>query len=190
MKKTDHLALAAKLINALGCTSRRNGLAFMLGSVEPDINVFSYLRGWRCGRRMHGHDAGNCAKHLSTLILRLQQRRIDSFWSWFLLGTLMHYLADSFTAVHNSFMAVPVAEHLEYENRLHTALMAQLEKDLPLTPLPYSPICLMKRCHDEYSRMEHCTEVDARTIVSICSTVFLALTADEEALGRALFVAV
>ena len=72
------------------------------GCIEPDLNVFTYLRGSRKEKKFHGHNAGNCRAHLEKLLRKIEERGLTSGYDCFLLGVAVHYIADSFTAVHNT----------------------------------------------------------------------------------------
>lgn len=176
MKKIDHLALSRFLIEV--CDNRelrKHRLAFLLGSVEPDINWFTYLRGLRKGKKFHGHNAENSAGHLTRVMFRLLRVDLESSWTYFRLGSILHYIADSFTAVHNSILDVSVDEHLRYENRLHVKLEEEMRRGVRLEDiiLPYSTMCYLKETHKAYSEMQPSEENDSRFIVSTCLTVLL-----------------
>lgn len=66
MKTIDHLRLEQYLIAHCGTPRLRcHCLAFLLGCVEPDYNMFSYLRGMRSFERFRGHNAENSFAFLS-----------------------------------------------------------------------------------------------------------------------------
>ena len=48
--------------------------AFILGSIEPDINPFTYLHGLTCGVRFHGHNYENVLSAMKKLFeLRIRK---------------------------------------------------------------------------------------------------------------------
>ena len=149
-------------------------MAFIFGSIEPDINLLSYLRREEGCRMFSGHNAENSHSHIIRLLCRLRSSRMDSLWSFFLLGTLMHYVADSFTAVHNSFLKTSLAEHLEYENSLHECLESHLKTTDEVT-VPYSPLCMLEETHRDYCSTEPGIDTDARHIVSVCLSLFVSV---------------
>ncbi len=130
MKKKDHLMLASFILDlASSSVLSLHRTAFTTGCIEPDLNVFSYLRGSRKEKKFHGHNAGNCRAHLEKLLEKIERRGLTSGYDCFLLGVTVHYIADSFTAVHNTeILDVDVKTHLEYENRLHEELTEALRK--------------------------------------------------------------
>ena len=130
MKKKDHLMLASFILTLAGSSVLAlHSAAFTAGCIEPDLNVFTYLRGSRKEKKFHGHNAGNCRAHLEKLLKKIEERGLTSGYDCFLLGVAVHYIADSFTAVHNTdILDVDVKTHLEYENRLHEELTRALSK--------------------------------------------------------------
>ena len=174
MKKKDHLALARHLLamcDDRGLHAHRS--AFLLGSVEPDLNWFTYLRGLRSGKKLHGHNAENSAGHILRATCRLMNRGLESSWDYFTLGALLHYVADTFTSVHNSFNDMSVKDHLAYEMKLHDHLMERLASPQSVTSLtiPYSLICHLKEMHRDYSAHEPSVENDVEHIIRSCATI-------------------
>ena len=105
MKKKDHLMLASFILTlASSSVLALHSAAFTAGCIEPDLNVFTYLRGSRKEKKFHGHNAGNCRTHLEKLLGKIEERGLTSGYDCFLLGVAVHYIADSFTAVHNTDM--------------------------------------------------------------------------------------
>lgn len=171
MKKIDHLALSRHLIAT--ADSKELTLfssAFMIGSIEPDLNPFTYLRGIRSGRRFHGHNAENASKHIRKTVFNISQRGLFDAWDYFTLGTLLHYVADSFTAVHNSFMDVDIQAHLDYENELHAVLGGKLAAEDSGVGLvsAYSMNSYLAEAHEEYLASWNSIEDDATYIIRTC----------------------
>ena len=89
------------------------------------------------------------------------------------LGALLHYVADTFTSVHNSFNDMSVKDHLAYEMKLHDHLMERLSSPHSVTSLtiPYSLICHLKEMHRDYSAHEPSVENDVEHIIRSCATI-------------------
>ncbi len=92
---------------------------FLFGCVEPDNNPFTYVRGSTRHRFLQGHKTENARKHFQKVLKRLNRSGVHSLWQWVVLGTLIHYAADSFTFPHNSKFPGTLADHVAYEIQLH-----------------------------------------------------------------------
>ena len=78
MKKKDHLMLASFILSLAGSSVLSlHSAAFTAGCIEPDLNVFTYLRGSRKEKKFHGHNAGNCRTHLEKLLGKNRGKRTD-----------------------------------------------------------------------------------------------------------------
>ena len=177
MKKKDHLMLASFILDLFDSSVLRlHSAAFTAGCIEPDLNVFSYLRGSRKEKKFHGHNAGNCRTHLEKLLGKIEERGLTSGYDCFLLGVAVHYIADSFTAVHNTdILDVDVKKHLEYENRLHEELMRALSKPFIFEQdmLSTSLKDYVTDNHHSYSASARSTKNDCSYIVKTCCAVTL-----------------
>ena len=113
---------------------------FLMGCVEPDINLLTFIRGTNKKRFLRGHCAQSSEKHLKKLLNKFTDAGVSTPMQWFLLGTAMHYLADSFVYVHNDYVRVRHSEHRNYEIRLHETLRVCLAKWKPGTgkSLPFA----------------------------------------------------
>lgn len=129
MKSTDHLALGRYLLDRYGTAGlRRHRRAFLIGCVEPDINIFSFLRGIMTHEKFTGHNAANSSAFVRKHIGSLESSGVWSAWDAFRLGTVLHYAADAFTYPHNSFWTGSLRQHILYEEELHTAFTAALRR--------------------------------------------------------------
>ena len=195
MKKKDHLLLASFILDLFDSSVLTlHSAAFTAGCIEPDLNVFSYLRGSRKEKKFHGHNAGNCRTHLEKLLGKIEGRGLTSGYDCFLLGIAVHYIADSFTAVHNTdILDVDVKTHLEYENRLHEELMRALSKPFIFEQdmLNTSLKDYVTDNHHSYSASAPSTKNDCSYIVKTCCAVTLgALMLSQGALSPLRYVAV
>ena len=195
MKKKDHLMLASFILDLFDSSVLTlHSAAFTAGCIEPDLNVFSYLRGSRKEKKFHGHNAGNCRTHLEKLLGKIEGRGLTSGYDCFLLGVAVHYIADSFTAVHNTdILDVDVKTHLEYENRLHEELMRALSKPFIFeqNTMNTSLKDYVTDNHHSYSASAPSTKNDSSYIVKTCCAVTLgALMLSQGALSPLRYVAV
>lgn len=108
MRTIDHLLLGRYLLaRSASPALHRHCHAFLLGCVEPDYNVLSYLRGIRHGEKLRGHNAENSSAFLARCMADFEENGLSSTWDYFRLGTMLHYAADAFTAPHNRFYGEP-----------------------------------------------------------------------------------
>ena len=104
--------------------------AFLLGCVEPDINLLSHLDLNRQTKALHLH--GHNHPYLDRRIQRLSQKlaschSITPLYT-FRLGVLLHYLADAFTFAHNTNFRGNFAAHNAYENTFHRYFEKKIER--------------------------------------------------------------
>ena len=122
MNIRDHKNLALSLLRTesekrhISCLRKA---AFLLGNMEPDMNLISYFRGFFGHTRMRGHNYGNVCRCMRRLLHRLMDHPSDSLWHSFTCGVLLHYVADSFTWPHNDGFEGDLRDHVSYEGRLH-----------------------------------------------------------------------
>ena len=165
MKTADHLLLGQYLLERYGTPQlRRHSRAFLLGCVEPDYNVFSYLRGMRYYEKFHGHNAENSFEFLSHCCADFRKNGVYSQWDYFRLGTMIHYAADAFTAPHNSFWTGSLSEHCAYEAELHQKFGELLKNAHPdvISYREYVPL------HKAYCVDTPGMETDFRYILTAC----------------------
>lgn len=105
-------------------------LFFLFGCIEPDLNPLTYTRGSLRHKFLHGHHAENAKKHLSKIIKKMRNSGIHTRRQWFIFGTALHYLADSFTFAHNSDFSGGLREHRYYESLLHPVFLRFLRQSL------------------------------------------------------------
>lgn len=177
MKQADHQALARFLWNdpaaeSLRRTPLRRSL-FFAGSVEPDFNPFTYLRGVRQSRAMRGHHTVYSERHILSLAKRLCRDGVRTLSDVFALGTLMHYLADSFTYAHTDRFPGNTAAHREYEKALHRVFGSALRyASVPKEKLPTSPEEYLRAERNAYEAASPSLLTDCRWIVPVCASFF------------------
>ena len=137
MQKRSHTLLARTLIErTCGFENKRFALAFLFGSFQPDCNPLSYLKGWRHGTPLMGHNFSNSRRYIFRRIRRLQKKTRWGIWQYYTLGKLTHYLADAFTFPHNETYADSLSAHRCYEAQLRHQLAEHIGQ-IKATPLPH-----------------------------------------------------
>lgn len=165
MKTADHLLLGRYLLEQCGTTQlSRHRRAFLLGCVEPDYNVFSYLRGMRHCRKFRGHNAENSSAFLTHCFADFNGRALRSAWDYFRLGTMIHYAADAFTAPHNGSWNGSLIEHCAYEASLHR----KFGKMLAAANSERFPYWEYEALHKSYCSEKPSMETDFRCILTAC----------------------
>lgn len=181
MQTQDHLLLGKYLWRRFirnGVPARRT--AFLAGCTEPDRNPLTYLRGSMHHETFHGHHYGNACRHISRCLRGLQKKRHWTAWDYFVFGTVIHYVADAFTYPHNPFFPGNLTEHMNYERRLHRALLSAVASGFspafgPCAPhaVPFSAAQpYLNSTHENYSLQPAGMETDVRFIISTCSCLF------------------
>lgn len=183
MKQADHRALAHYLLKCAGesrfFSNGGNRHAFLLGCVSPDYLPLTYLRGFRRSHAMRGHDARYSALYIRRTIERLQAHGLHGIRDCYALGCLMHYLADSFTHVHNASFLGDMQAHRRYEAALHRHFAHHLQRAVrrprPEQQSDVAPHAHWYRIRCKYERETGGYERDCRAILEACRSVFLAL---------------
>lgn len=125
METKDHYYLSKHLADSMDL-GKLDKLLFILGSLIPDINPFSYITSIG-SNRFSGH---SFTYRKSFMQRGLERRHPDTLLKWYQTGVLTHYLADSFTRPHNEAFAYSLKDHVEYEHRLHQTLKNFLHKNV------------------------------------------------------------
>ena len=122
-KQKDHLLLAKTLAAALQLSYGRK-MAFILGSLIPDINPLSYLSP-SCEKKFDGHSYEYRRRFIEE---SLKVSSCNRCTDWYRAGVAVHYLADSFTRPHNESFAYRWKEHVAYEHSLHQKFQGQMKE--------------------------------------------------------------
>lgn len=151
---------------------------FLMGCVEPDINLLTFIRGTNKKRFLRGHCAQSSEKHLKKLLNKFTDAGVSTPMQWFLLGTAMHYLADSFVYVHNDYVRVRHSEHRNYEIRLHETLRVCLAKWKPGTgkSLPFAEG--LEAWHEKYRSEAPSIRIDCQYVIAAAVLVYTQLRKD------------
>lgn len=181
MKAYSHRALAGALLTAvLPQTTAAHAAAFLFGSVEPDLNCTTYLKGILHGSGVHGHNYEQVMPRIERLLHELGGKEEYRLLDWYRLGKLTHFIADAFTYPHNSCFPGDLRAHMRYESQLAVTLRWALCGNPPVdAPLPNGMPLLywLRQYHERYLQAPMGTENDTRCILTAVRTVTAALTA-------------
>lgn len=182
MKQKDHRALAYYLIDSVGDCREWQGRwhrrFFLWGCIFPDYIPFTYLRGFRQSRAMLGHNARYSFLHIQRSIQKLEMRGCLRQRDFYRLGTLMHYLADSFTYPHTDTFCGGLQEHRAYERELHEVFSGYLRRHRAVAEGSLSDGSLLAHLMNRRTAYESAAascEGDCKQILHNCTAVFLAL---------------
>lgn len=139
MQTKDHLALGRYLAHTFHIDNHADYAAFVLGNIMPDINKFSYIRGYfqllaasrRKKTRRHlsindhrrmligGHTAEGSRFFVNRIYRTLVKKEQLTIYDYYRIGKAMHYLADRFTFPHTMTYGDGFFSHVRYEKILH-----------------------------------------------------------------------
>jgi hypothetical protein len=190
MKFKDHKNISFYLVKSQERRIKaRNMWALVIGSVIPDITVYTYLRGSLSGKKLKGHNYENTSVVINDLIERISNSHKYGIWRYFELGKLLHYSADSFTYAHNSRFTGSLAEHRAYEMELHERLeeaMVRESDDISkIGNEQSSDMCeRIRELHEAYSRKTPDSRNDCRYIMYVMDYLYKTLGAEGAAAKR------
>lgn len=150
MRKKSHWRLADYLIR----DNERPAIEFMfkVGSVAPDFMIRSMIQ---------GHSYETTAQRVERRIIKLEESGRWNLVSAYRLGYVTHYLADYFTAPHNTHGSFGLREHCVFEKEQLRLLRCQLN-DQRTTLRHYDTqqdvMEYLRIRHEEY--LEHSPEVE------------------------------
>jgi hypothetical protein len=178
MEMKSHVLLAKYLLNQIpDSDSAIYRKVFVLGCIEPDFNMFSYLKGSLKCQKFRGHNYNSSSKYTVHVLEKLQGKSYWGLWEYYRLGKLMHYLSDAFTYPHNDHFTGTLGDHRVYEGRLHSCFAAYLKqcgkentKDYPEDVREY-----IGEFHWQYMRTSGDVNNDAKFITQATSRVVRAL---------------
>lgn len=185
MLTNDHKALGEYLIKIVDSDKlSAHRKMFLLGCVEPDYNLLTYIRGSIKGKIFFGHNAANSMRHIHKCIRKIEQKGLHSAFDYFTLGTLVHYLSDSFTYPHNEHYTGTLAGHVEYEKKLHLYFTRMLA--CAAVPPAYDMTCsvgeYILQQHQNYENTPPACMSDCTHILRVCRVVLQQLTSEEAVL--------
>ncbi len=119
MDKKSHIKIASVTFSSLfpfyGTLKR---YAYIYGSVEPDLNVFTYLR---------GHGEKRVRAYILEELNRLSRKQYWSILDFYKAGRISHYIVDSFTLPHTRMFKGNIKEHIAWEKTLARKVMGENE---------------------------------------------------------------
>lgn len=127
MRTQDHLLLGNTIADMHGTLSASHRKALVIGCVEPDYNILTYMRGSIKFKNFYGHNTENLKAHITACMSKLKKFETMSLYECFRLGTLLHYVSDSFTYPHTPQFSGSMSEHIAYENIFHDFFVQKLE---------------------------------------------------------------
>ena len=172
MQIKTHLALGHRLLDwAPDAGLHRYSELFLLGCMEPDYNLATYLRGLKGHGVFHGHNADNSFAYVSGCLRSFEKNGLGSGWDYFRLGALLHYVADPFTGPHNSFWTGGLISHAVYELRLHEVITREPEPEYAAGCAAAAPMEYFSAEHRSYCAAEPGLHTDSRCITRVCRTL-------------------
>lgn len=142
--------------------------AFILGNIEPDKNLFTYLHGLVKGVKFHGHNYENILPVMEKLFGSLHGKRHWGVREYYHFGKLLHYVADAFIFPHNRIFKGNLREHCRYEKELHKGFLYMLQepqKQLIQKRGRGNGLDCIKKLHEEYLQQAGKCENDCRYIL-------------------------
>ena len=106
MDKIGHLVVTKSLTGNMHKTHKA---ALLLGSILPDLFVYTYLEG-------HTWEAtfDKIINHMEVL----EEKGRGGCFSYLKLGWVLHYVEDYFTYPHNTIFEGTIPEHYAYEKKM------------------------------------------------------------------------
>ena len=176
MRTADHMNLSRYIMDHMDAgASKLQKAAFIFGSIEPDINMLTYFRGSIHGEeKLRGHNYENVMKYMEKLIKKLEKGRMGTVRQSFILGKLVHYVADSFTYPHNSIFPGTLREHCQYETELHdyvNKMISSVGVNMDSIDDELDIVEYLREMHDRYASAVPGCENDYRYITNAISVV-------------------
>ncbi len=173
MQTKDHLELGRHLSLKLGLQGSYK-TAFILGNIAPDINLFSYLSGFK-SLVPAGHHCKFALEKSKKLIQRIENIRNE--WLYFYeLGVIMHYLADSFTYSHSENYPCKYSPHTAYERELHKKFKEYADKCSKFSiEIISNSQEFIDNMQNGYAIEHHNTETDCRYVLNVTKTVTVSM---------------
>lgn len=119
MDKKSHIKIAMNTFDTLfQFHGELERLAFIYGSVEPDLNVFTYIK---------GHGENRVRPYILSSLKELEALPFWGISDFYKAGRTAHYIVDSFTYPHTSGFDGNIKEHVAWEKRIARKLLNQDE---------------------------------------------------------------
>lgn len=175
MRTVDHKVLAEYILSKTDnelLLHYRN--AFIIGSLEPDYNLFSYLRGSIKNKNLYGHNISNSNDYINRTIENLMENGVASWYDAFQLGALIHYISDAFTHPHTTQFNESITQHVIYEEKLHRYLINSIKCDCDFTNSSAegnNASTIWTQSQEKYLSTKPSIKKDCVFIISICSKI-------------------
>lgn len=106
MNKKSHVLITKKVTENI---PERGRMWFLLGSILPDLLLHTYLK---------GHTWESAFEHISGKMYELERNGRNDWYSYLMLGYILHYIEDFYTFAHNQVFEGGLAKHIRYEKAL------------------------------------------------------------------------
>ena len=147
--------------------------AFLLGSIQPDRNPATYLKGSLRCQWLRGHNYANSLRYMRRLSRRLERKSNYTIPDYYALGKLIHYTADAFTYAHNSHFPKGMDLHRAYERKLQNYFVPYILSEPASTYASGGDLTdLIQRLHREYMKLPPDIETDTLYILTACRSIF------------------
>lgn len=182
MRAYSHWELAQYLVSFRlpSCTAAERD-AFLFGSIEPDLNCTTYLKGLLHGSGVHGHNYEQVLPRIDRLLHELTDKGSVHLLDWYRIGKLTHFIADAFTYPHNSCFPGDLRAHMKYERQLAVRFRWALYDTVSAQTPPADCGSLFRwiqQQHEQYLQNPMGVDNDARFIRSTVCAVVAVLTDD------------
>lgn len=172
MRAETHRALGKLLVaQFMPHHPKRYIRVFMLGCIQPDKNPTTYLKGSLRSQWLRGHNYYNARRFMDRICSRLCKKELK-LADYYALGKLIHYSADAFTYAHNVAFCGTLADHRQYEQRLHACFLQYIPVAKPNFPQRGKhPSDMIRRYHRAYCCCRPGVQTDVRFILRICCQI-------------------
>ena len=173
MRTESHLQLGKTLLQSWPQASLSQRVAFLLGCIEPDLNAFTYLRGFLRDGHARGHNFHNILPSMIHLAARLEVSGLCAPCDAYRLGKLMHYVVDAFTYTHNEAFQGSIAAHNRYEKKLEAHFLDMLSSQGAVpSPVRGGFLTLLCDQHQHYLNETPGIDTDTRFALHVAPLAF------------------
>lgn len=164
MDKIGHLVMTESLA---GNVHRTHKAALLLGSILPDLLVYTYLT---------GHTWEATLEQITSRMELLEEKGRGSCFSYLKLGWILHYVEDYFTYPHNTIFEGTISEHYAYEKKMTKWMREGALEQMAV------PVCKklnsaaevedrLQELHEKYLSEEMCYENDTAYMRQMVSEI-------------------
>lgn len=167
MKKKSHFQIASSITG--GGKLIPHSLLFRLGSVMPDLFLFSYIK---------GHAYAKTSHKTAAILEKLMSAEKWGRLACFRMGYRVHYLADYFTFPHDPSYHGGLMRHNRYEAAMRLPLRLALERRGGAKSVGLSHARIgesLRDLHEKYQHDNHSIESDIAYILEITDMIYSAL---------------